>query len=241
MVGILERARSLGMSLIGVGCAVLLALGTAQPADAGQDFYQANEGRSPRWLLTRAFELLRDGGVKPTIAVDAGYGNGIETLWLLERGLKVYAHDISADARTSLLRRVPKALRQRLHLEVAAFHEATWPTNSDLVFAGLSLPFAPPAEFRLAWHKLESSLACGGRFAGHLFGDRDSWAVGPQAMDGTFLSETEARALFRAQFEVEFFETEDRDGDTAAGAQKHWHVFHIIARKVCPEPGAAGN
>jgi tellurite methyltransferase len=27
------------------------------------------------------------------------------------------------------------------------------------------------------------------------------------------------------------FEEEDEDGATALGTQKHWHVYHIVARK----------
>ena len=200
---------------------------------ARPDFFQVNEDREPRWLLIQAWGLLQADGVTPRRAVDAGYGNGIETLWMLEHGATVYAHDISTTAQTLLLRRVPASLRPQLHLELRPFHQATWPANTDLVFAGLSLPFARPDHFLVAWHKLEAGLNCGGRFAGHLFGNRDSWASGPAAIGGTFLTEAEARALLAPVFDVEFFWVEERDGETASGDAKHWHVFHVIAKKRC--------
>jgi hypothetical protein len=31
--------------------------------------------------------------------------------------------------------------------------------------------------------------------------------------------------------EIEMFQEEDRPGKTAIGQEKHWHIFHIVARK----------
>jgi len=32
-------------------------------------------------------------------------------------------------------------------------------------------------------------------------------------------------------FDLEFFEEEEDDSTTPRGVQKHWHIFHIVARK----------
>jgi hypothetical protein len=32
-------------------------------------------------------------------------------------------------------------------------------------------------------------------------------------------------------FEIEMLEEEDHPGKTAIGEEKHWHIFHIVARK----------
>ena len=45
----------------------------------------------------------------------------------------------------------------------------------------------------------------------------------------TFHTEDAARALFDG-FEVESFVEEDEDGESFDGP-KHWHVFHVIARR----------
>ena len=34
-----------------------------------------------------------------------------------------------------------------------------------------------------------------------------------------------------AEFEVEMFEEEESDGVTPRGKPKHWHIFHIVARR----------
>ncbi len=33
-------------------------------------------------------------------------------------------------------------------------------------------------------------------------------------------------------FELERFDEEDEDGKTALGDAKHWHVFHVVARRT---------
>jgi len=47
----------------------------------------------------------------------------------------------------------------------------------------------------------------------------------------TFHTTEEAKSLFK-DFEVLDFEEEEKDGQTADGHAKHWHVFHLIARKI---------
>jgi hypothetical protein len=47
----------------------------------------------------------------------------------------------------------------------------------------------------------------------------------------TFVSREEALALLDG-FEVEMFEEEEADSTTPRGTPKHWHIFHIVARKL---------
>ena len=37
--------------------------------------------------------------------------------------------------------------------------------------------------------------------------------------------------LFLKPFEIELLKEEDHLGKTALGKEKHWHIFHIVARK----------
>jgi tellurite methyltransferase len=66
----------------------------------------------------------------------------------------------------------------------------------------------------------------GGRFADQLFGVNNTWANKP---DMTFLTREQAHALF-AEFDAEHFYEEDEEGQSTIGP-KHWHIFHVIARK----------
>jgi SAM-dependent methyltransferase len=191
-------------------------------------YYDAQEGREPRELLT---EVLRASDAEGRVgsAVDIGCGDGTDSLALLERGWNV----LSIDAEDNAIRR----LRARLAGDVAARSttvvspmEAVDLPPADLVFASFSLPFCPPEAFPDLWARIRASLRPGGCFAGELFGDRDTWASDP-AM--TFQDEDAARSLFDG-LEVESFVEEEEDGESFDGP-KHWHVFHVIARR--PGPG----
>ena len=46
----------------------------------------------------------------------------------------------------------------------------------------------------------------------------------------TFVSREEALALLQG-LDLEMFEEEEADGVTPRGNAKHWHIFHIVARK----------
>ena len=78
------------------------------------------------------------------------------------------------------------------------------------------------------WNRIREELPPGGRFSGQWYGPRDSW-VGRPGM--TFVGRDEALALLDG-FELEMFEEEEADGTTPRGNAKHWHIFHIVARKL---------
>jgi tellurite methyltransferase len=46
----------------------------------------------------------------------------------------------------------------------------------------------------------------------------------------TFFTRAEAEALL-APLAVELFREEEEGGVTPRGSAKHWHIFHIVARK----------
>jgi tellurite methyltransferase len=146
---------------------------------------------------------------------------------MLRRGWHVLAIDAQPEAIERLRRRA--AAMPGLETQVASFEQADWP-EADLVNAGFALPFCPPDLFETVWSRVLGSLRPGGRFSGHLFGDRDEW-VGTRNM--TFHTRDEALALL-AGLELERFDEEDEDGKTALGGPKHWHVFHVIARRPLP-------
>jgi SAM-dependent methyltransferase len=178
-------------------------------------------GGEPRPTLLEAVERFS----APGTAVDLGCGTGRDTFELLRRGWQVMAIDSEAEAIQRL--RATTGDDARLATQVAAYEDAALP-ECDLVNASWSLPFCRPELFDVVWARTVDSLRPDGRFAGQLFGDRDEWST---ETDMTFHTRARAEALF-GEFELERFDEEDEDGETVLKKPKHWHVFHVIARKL---------
>ena len=183
------------------------------------DYYRENEGREPRALLLEVLDPFE----RPGEAVDLRCGAGIDTLAMLERGWRVFATDAEDEAVRRTRGRVPSELEPRLQTLVMPMEDVELP-EVDLVWASFSLFFCDPARFADVWSRIGRALVGGGRFAGQLLGDRDTWA--PEE-DISAFSEAEARALFEG-WTLERFEEEENDGSSCDGP-KHWHVFHVVA------------
>jgi tellurite methyltransferase len=186
-------------------------------------YYDA-AGDDPRPTLRSALRRFELEGVTAGVGVDLGCGAGRDTIALLQRGWTVYAVDAETEAIERLLTISPPT--DRLHTQVATFAAAQWP-QCDLVNSSFALPFCHPSDFATVWDRIVASLRTGGRFSGQLFGDRDGWA---ENEDMTFHSRSDAEALL-SSFEPEYLDEVEEDGETATGKPKHWHVFHVVARK----------
>jgi tellurite methyltransferase len=192
-------------------------------------YYAQISGRQPWPLVTRATALFETESASPTprSAVDLGCGDGTETLVLIRAGWQVLAIDAEPEAMRLTEEKVPAERRQQLNMQRAAFQDAVLGSEVDLVLAQLSLPFCEPEHFPGVWQKIVKALRPGGRFAGHFFGDRDTWAALPHM---TCLPRPDVEALL-VPFEIERFEEIENDRPTALGEPHHWHVFEVIARK----------
>lgn len=84
-----------------------------------------------------------------------------------------------------------------------------------------------PRYFMEVWEKISSSVNVKGRFAGHFFGERDSWA---QDEMQTHFTSGALKQLFE-NFNIEYFIEAEDDEPAADGEQKHWHIFHVVAQK----------
>jgi tellurite methyltransferase len=187
-------------------------------------YYRAVRGKGPRETLLAALDAFDREG-PPGHAVDLGCGEGRDTVEMLRRGWRVLAIDGHPEAFEHLRRRV--GTEPRLTTRVEAFEHAALPREIDLVNASFALPFCGPAEFPSVWSRIVASLRPGGRFAGQLFGDRDSWATLP---DRAHLSRSDVEGLLEV-FHVEHLREEERDGNDERKKAKHWHVYHVVARK----------
>jgi SAM-dependent methyltransferase len=200
------------------------------------DYYRATAHRPPRELYRLAVERFGAGDPGARLALDLGCGAGIETLNLLQRGWRVLAIDKEPEAIEHLRQRVPLEYRGRLVTQVATFESTELPA-ADFIWAGLSLPFCPPADFPGLWDKIETSLTAGGRFAGDLFGTRNAWASRGEL---TFLSR-EAVTRLCANLVLEDFREEEGERPTALEGVQYWHGFAVVARKPDAHPGLAGQ
>ena len=181
--------------------------------------YLAVAGDDPRATLLDALARFD----KPGFAVDLGAGNGRDTAELLRRGWRVLAIDGEPQA---LERLQATAASPQLETALARFERANWPA-CDLVNASFALPFCAPDEFPALWTKIVDSLRPGGRFCGQLFGNHDDWAG-----SGVVVQTRDQLAALLAPFEVELLDEFDEDGTTAVGTRKHWHVYHVVARRL---------
>ena len=191
-------------------------------------YYDAAKDNPPRPTLLMALDAWSGS---PGFALDLGCGAGRDTLTLLARGWRVHAIDAEQDAFARLEQSVPTVQRGQFTGAIGRFEDIDLP-KANLANASFSLPFCHPGMFPSLWRSLVSALDPGGIFAGHLFGDRDSWS-GRAEM--TVLSRREVDRLLEGWHVIQLRETE-WDGETALGEPKHWHLFEIVARRRDPEP-----
>lgn len=195
-------------------------------------YYDAVAGKGPRETLVDALDRFDAEGLPDApLAIDLGCGEGRDTVELLKRGWRVLAIDAEQDAFSRLYARPDLCHRDDLRTAVAPF-ETTPFEPALLVNASFALPFCPPEHFADLWKRLVDAVLPGGRFAGQLFGERDTWAAIP---DRTHHTRAQVEALL-APFEIERLDEEERDGEDAMHNAKHWHIFHVVARKPRPDP-----
>lgn len=197
------------------------------------DYYRAVEGRPPRETLLMGLanfdaEVAQASNGRAIVgdAVDLGCGDGRDTVELLRRHWRVLAIDGEAAA-IARLRQRADINRTYLETRVQTFEDLALPPATHLINASFCLPFCPPTHFVNMWEEIVNSLQPGGRFCGHLFGDRDTWAVYGDLSTHT---REQVEALL-SPFKVELLNEEEHPGKTALGEAKHWHLFNIVARK----------
>lgn len=194
-------------------------------------YFDRMEGKPPRETVVEAIANAKE----PGFAVDLGCGDGRDTQELLDHGWRVLAIDGHEEG-IARLRQRPACARAledgRLTATVGQFEDIAGGTvrlpEADLVNASFAIPFCPPGCFEKLWRAIDAAVRPGGRFSGQFFGDRDGWAI---IEDRTHLKQREVLALFFDDWVIESLKEEDRPSKLDATPHKHWHLFHVVARK----------
>jgi SAM-dependent methyltransferase len=156
---------------------------------------------------------------EPSSAVDLGCGAGTDALYLVSQGWKVLAIDSDQSA-------LDLIGSDTLSTSCQRFESLVLP-SVQLVNASFAIPFCDPKHFESCWLTIIEALSSNGLFCGHFFGVRDGWAG---RTDMTTHTSGQLEELF-AGFEVLWQLETEKDGQTLGGAAKHWHVYHVAARK----------
>lgn len=218
-------------------------------------YFTAIAGSPARETLLTALQFFERDDARPGVrpprtrtALDLGCGEGRDTRELLRRPgpvrWQVVAHDGSAEGLDLLTRSLTPAERRRIRTvqaymeDIPSRFRAGLPAPAiaarpriaqfDLVNASFVIPFCKPRAFPALWSWITARIAPGGRFAGQLFGDRDTWA---HVRRTTGIPRARLDRLFSG-FILEQLREDETDGVTTMGEPKHWHVYHIVARAV---------
>jgi len=191
-------------------------------------YYAKTSARPPCETLLFALdrfdrELAPDASRR---AIDLGCGNGRDSIELLRRGWRILAIDAQQSAIDGLRDRDDLPEGAEIETRLARFENTDFP-ETDLVNSSFALPLVAPQDFPDLWNRILMALRPGGRICCQLYGDRDSWVGDPTI---TFFTRSGIDALLNP-LDLEYFREEEDDSTTPRGTAKHWHLFHIVARR----------
>ncbi len=161
----------------------------------------------------------------PGLAVDLGAGTGRDTLELLRRGWRVCSIDMEAEAVDRIVE-LAGSDAERLDARVGRYESIDWPALATCSTRASRCRFAPRRSSRPSGSGIHESLLPGGRFSGQLFGVDDEWA-----RTGLLVYTRGEVEQLLAPYEIESLSEFAGEGLTSIGKTKHWHVFHVVARK----------
>jgi SAM-dependent methyltransferase len=193
------------------------------PVSTWSDYYACTIGKPLHPLFSTLEPHLSATGR----AIDLGCGVGHAVVWLAEKGWKVEAVDGHAEGLEILKSRLTEEQLSRIKLTESSLEHIHLPENSfDLAIGAYSLFFIDTREnFDRLWSNIRNALKPGGLFIGEFLGPHDDWAEKMITHDRAQVDQ------LLAGMDVLHLEEADQEGQTSMGTDKHWHVFHIIARK----------
>lgn len=185
-----------------------------------EQYYKNTEERPPRKLLVEAMPHVSE----KDFALDLGAGALKDSKYLIDNGFNKV---IAVDSEKTVAEQNPE--NNNIEVVIASFESFSFPQNKfDLVNAQYSLPFTSRDKFYDVFRSTIDSLKENGIFVGQFFGEKDDWNKNTKM---TFLTKEEIDKLFD-DMEIINLEEKESDGKTAAGEDKHWHIFDFIVKKV---------
>ena len=121
-------------------------------------YYRSTIGREPRPLFAKGMAAVDAAGLAPGQAIEIGFGDGRETLALLEAGWRVLAIDPAPAAAEVLQSQVPDPVAGRLEIRSVPAEDADL-LPFDLLYAGYSLPFLGADAFDRFWNAARDRAA----------------------------------------------------------------------------------
>ncbi|UXL37057.1 class I SAM-dependent methyltransferase [Pseudomonas fragi] len=188
-------------------------------------FYDEAERRGPSLLLARAMNLA---GNKAAVrqAVDLGCGAGMEAQQLMLSGWDVLAVDNEPEAITRTIANCSGPYLGTLTTCLSDFECLLALPRSNLIHAGLALPFCRPKSFKQLWDQVLHALEPGGVFVGHFFGTQHGWSKLPHL---TFHSEQDIRRMCKGLEVTHLRETQIMT--QTPNGPLNWHRLNLIVQK----------
>lgn len=184
-------------------------------------YINTTKNKLPRQLLVRALEYTKNREV----ALDLGAGALNESKYLLKSGFKkVIAVDNEEDS----------DLISEINHRAFSFENTTIEDYSflndycDLINAQFVLPFVKKEKMDVVMRDIKNSLKKEGIFVGQFFGIKDSW----NSLADVYVYTEEKVKNLLSGLDIIYFQEEEKDGRTAMDEEKHWHIFHFIAKKL---------
>lgn len=187
-----------------------------------KEYFKKHKNRKPREQLIKAVSFSKN----KENALDLGAGTLIESKYLIKKGFKnVLAIDSAPE--TKIFAKNFK--NKKFKYKNISFQDYDFSKNTfDLVNAQYAVPFYGKKGFNSFIKNIIKSLKPKGIFVGQFFGNKDSWKIDKKEI--VFHTRKQVLNLLSSCKILEFTE-EERDGETASGHKKHWHVFHFIVEK----------
>lgn len=194
------------------------------PVSEWSDYYHSTLSKP----LHPLFSILEPHLPSTGHAIDLGCGVGHAVKWLAEKGWQVDAFDGHPTALEIVASRLDGNSASRVKLCHAMLEEVHLePASYNLVIAAYSLFFVESKQSLIqVWKMVQAALKPGGLFLFELLGPRDEWS------DELLTHDREELDNLLAGWQVLHFEEAEQDGHTSQGTAKHWHVYHVIVRRI---------
>jgi tellurite methyltransferase len=191
------------------------------------DYLKHTKDRAAHALMLEALLYVK----QKEYALDLGCGALRDTKSLVEHG---FNHVDAIDSNGSiqdLLNGIEVSIKKNITFIPISFSDFDFPSSHyDLVNAQYSLPFIGNESFQAVMSRMKESLKAHGVFTGQFFGLEDAWADRPNIH---FSSSDEVQSFFSPLHDWTIMKLSEFKGNrkTAAGEEKHWHVYDVIAIK----------